>query len=297
MNKPPRGSQMNANSLLLSCPPGTPNSTGSANGMNGMNSTNHQISLAGLQCLGASANSISPDSCGTVGQPAGAPVNLSHSSNTNFSNNQMNSPYQDHSELNSPLMSHSFNAAELAAANHLERLNGSLNSLGSNSSSSVNSNHSGSANSLLAFNGSTNTNLKKMAANGLGGNLVANLSSLASGLANSLTGGLSNGLSNSLSNGLANSLNNNSPTFTSNRENINCNNVQWIEFQMKAGGGGDNRLENVPTPPNSLSNASAFPPQSWRLGNLLTESNLCNANALALTANTEAYDYVNYTNV
>lgn len=282
------------NGLLLNCPPGTPNSTGSVNGINGMNSTNHQISLAGLQCLSASANSISPDSCVAAGggQAGGAPMNLSHSSNTNFSNNQMNSPYQDHSELNSPLqlMSHSFNAAELAAANHLERLNGSLNSLGSNSSSSVNSNHSGSANSLLTFNGSANSNLKKIASNGLvGGNLVANLNSLASGLANSLTNGLANGL--------ASSLNNNSPTFTSNRENINCNNVQWIEFQMKAGNTCDNRLENVPTPPNSLSNAAAFPPQSWRLGNLLSESNLCNANALALAANAEAYDYVNYTNV
>ena len=197
----------------------------------------------------------------------------------------MNSPYQDHSELNSPLqlMNHSFNAAELAAANHLERLNGSLNSLGSNSSSSVNSNHSGSANSLLTFQGSANGSLKKAAS--LNGNLVANLSSLASGLANSLASGLTG------------SLNNSSPTFTSNRENINCNNVQWIEFQMRASNT-DSRLENVPTPPNSLSNAAAFPPQSWRLSNLLSESNLCNSNALALTANAgEGFEYVNYTNV
>ena len=273
MNKPSRASQINATNLLLNCPPGTPNSAGSANGIN---STNNQISLASLQCLSGSANSISPDSCLAGGQQAaGGPVNLSHSSNTNFSNNPMNSPYQDHSELNSPLqlMNHSFNAVELATANHLERLNGSLNSLGSNSSSSVNSNHSGSANSLLTFH-SSSSSLKKCAPNGL----VANLSSLANGL----------------SNGLVNSLNN-SPTFTSNRENINCNNVQWIEFQRKTGSA-DSRLENVPTPPNSLSNAAAFPPQSWCLGNLLSESNLCNANALALTANAEPYDYVNYTN-
>lgn len=268
------------NGLILNCAPCTPNSTSSANGT----STNQ----LNLQCLTNSSISPSNDASNTTPvsqQQQNTVTNLSHSTNTNFSNNQINSPYHDHSDLNSPLLMNSFNN-DLTTGGNFERLNGSLNSLGSNSSSSINSN-SGSGNSQLTFN-SANNNLKK----------IASLTNAGNSL-NDLANSLANDIANSLTNGL-----NNSPNFTSNRENINYNNVQWIEFhQMKQAVNtttNNSHLDNVPTPPNSLMNATTatFPAhQSWRLGNLLETNHLCNTNAL-LSNNNDGYDYqINYTNV
>ena len=258
---------LNANSvngLVLNC--ATPNSTTSSANTNNSNSANQ----LNLQCLNATNSSISSSNDTSINQQT--TTNLSHSTNTNFSNNQLNSinsPYHDHSELNSPLLINGNFNNELTS-NHLDRLNGSLNSLGSNSSSSsINS----ESNSLITFTSANNS--KK-------------ITSLSAG---SLTNNLTSSLTNGLANGLANS------NFTANRENINCNSVQWIEFQMKTGVNSiaDNHhhhnLDSMQTQSSLANSANSFNAQTWRL----LESNLCNTNALLAANNaSDAFDYGNH---
>lgn len=260
---------INGTAGLLLSTPNTPNSTSSVNGTN-------------LPCLNATAttnSSISSSSNDTQVTSQQASINnplLSHSTNTNFSNNQLNSPYQDH-EMSSPLMLMNGGFTDLQSNNNqMERLNGSLNS--SNSSSSLNSNSGSSCvNNLITFN----------SANSLSSNLTKKIASLSNPGNLALNGSLTNGLNlNHLNNGLiAAGLNGahtlSSPNFTANRENINCNNVQYIEFQMKANAdnldvSGESALTN--------STPAAFVPQ-WRL----LDTNLCNTNALL--AGTDGFDY------
>lgn len=246
------------NNLVISCTPDTPNSSSSSGGA----SATSNNPLTTLPCLNTPSTNISPsnDTSSTQQQIQSQQNNLSHSINTNYSN-QLNSPYQDQSELNSPLlMNNSFNNNDLIS-NHLECLNGSLNSLGSNSSSGASS---GNSCNLVNFNNSTN-NIKKLtnAGNGLTNNLM------------------------------------NVNSFTANRENVNSiNNLEWsLELPIKAGNNNcDNRdndnLSNLSIQ-NASSNFTTIQQHTWRLGNLL-DANLCNTNALISTNDgSSLFDYSN----